>query len=91
MKLKYKFAIEKVASFWAAVPILDDAEKYHAVLSLNEISARVLKLLEHDTTEEEIIQTILQEYEAEESVVRADVADLLKKMREADILLEDKA
>lgn len=88
MKLKYQFAIQKVTDFWAAVPVGADARNYHGVISLNESACDMMKLLQQDITEEQLVQKMHEEYDADENELRKDVHDFIAKLREAEVLAE---
>jgi len=88
MKLKYNLAIQKVTDFWAAVPVGKDAKKYRGVMSLNESAKDMLEFLREDITEEELVQKMLAVYDVPEEQLRQDVADLIQKLREAEVLDE---
>lgn len=49
MKLKYEFAIMDMGDEFAAVPVGDDAEKFHGMLKMNEMAADILEQLKEDT------------------------------------------
>jgi len=86
MKLKYNFAIQEVTDFWAAVPVGKDAKKYRGVMSLNESAKDMMEFLREDITEEELVQKMLEEYEAPEDQVRKDVTEFIQKLKDADVL-----
>ena len=49
MKLKYDFTIMDMGEEFAAVPVGEDAAKFHGMLKLNAVSAEILKALKEDT------------------------------------------
>ena len=50
MKLRYEFAIMDMGGEFAAVPVGEDANKFHGMLKLNEVSADILEQLKENTT-----------------------------------------
>ena len=88
MKLKYNFAIQQVTDFWAAVPVGKDAYRYRGVMSLNETAKEMMEFLREDITEEELVLKMLKTYEVPEEQLRHDVAELIQKLREAEVLDE---
>ena len=54
MKLKYKFAIEKIGSKFIAVTVDEDAEKYRAAIKLNEYGMMLIQLLQTDVSKEDL-------------------------------------
>ena len=88
MKLKYKMAVQHIMDFWAAVPVGKDASRYNGVMSLNETAKDMIELLNEETTEEEIVQKMLAEYDVTEEELRKHVRDLLDKLRAENLLVE---
>ena len=88
MKLKYNFAIQEVTDFWAAVPVGKDARRYRGVMSLNESAKDMMEFLREDITEEQLVQKMLETYEVPEEQLRRVVAELIQKLREAEVLDE---
>lgn len=89
MKLKYKFAIQEVMGFHAAVTVGKDAAIYSNVLSLNESGKEIFEcLMKGDCTEEDIVAHLKDIYEGEDAVIRKSVAETIAKLREADIIID---
>lgn len=88
MKLKYQLAVQQVMDFWAAVPVGKDSMRYNGVMSLNETSKDIIELLKEETTEEEIVKKMLEEYDVTEDVLRKHVSEFLDKLREEKLLVE---
>lgn len=87
MKLKYKFAIEKVTDFWAAVPVGRDSRLYNGVMSLNETARDMMLLLAEEITEEDLVKKMMAEYEGvDEEAMRKDVHDFVVKLQDANVL-----
>ena len=45
MKLRYEFAVMDMGGEFAAVPVGEDATKFHGMLKLNAVSADILEQL----------------------------------------------
>ena len=88
MKLKYQLAVQQVMDFWAAVPVGKDSMRYNGVMSLNETSKDIIELLKEETTEEEIVKKMLEEYDVTGDVLRKHVSEFLDKLREEKLLVE---
>ena len=56
------------------------------MLTLNELGAEIWRLLPQAENDGEIVRRLLAEYEVEEDVLRADVAEFLGKLRALGIL-----
>ena len=80
MKAKYSFEFMNLDDEMVAVPIGDYAEQFHGVIKLNETAFAILKLLEKDMTENEIVEALLLEYSGEKAQIVDYVHGFLKKM-----------
>lgn len=81
-------AVQNVLDCWAAVPVGNDSMKYSGVLSLNETSKDIINLLNSETTEEDIVASLLKEYDVEETELRKDVKAFIQKLRDEKLLAE---
>lgn len=88
MKIKNNFVLRTVAGQTIVAPIGDAAISFNAMISLNESGTFLWKALETETTEEQLVAALLDEYEVSEDVALADVSAFLNKMREAKLLDE---
>ena len=55
-------------------------------LGLNEVGARVWQLLENNTDLKTIYETLLSEYEVEDSILESDLNQLITDMRDAGVV-----
>lgn len=69
-----------VAGEHILVPVGDAAQANNGLIVLNEVGAQVWQLLSQGKDLEEMVQTVAAEYEAEESVIRRDIQELLEKL-----------
>lgn len=88
MKLKYDFAVQTVLGEHIAVPVGKGSKAVHAFVGLNETGKRVFELLQQDTTIDQIVTTMLEEYEVTEDVLRTAVEKVVADLREQG-LIED--
>jgi len=87
MQLKYKFVIQKVADTYMAVPVGKNASKTNSILKLNATAAFIVEQLGKETTEEQIVDALLKEYEGVERETAAkDVHAMVELLREKDLL-----
>ncbi len=86
--MKSKYILEKMEldGEIVAVPVGENASELHAVLNLNEEAMRILELLQQETTEDEIMDTLLKEYTGDPEEIRAYVRQFLKKLEEEGLL-----
>lgn len=86
MELKLDFVLREIAGDTLLVPTGQTALDLNGMLTLNEIGTEIWKMLPTVADEEEIVQKILQEYDASPEQVRADVLEFTGKLRELGIL-----
>lgn len=83
MRLKNDFEIVDMGDTFIAVPLGDQMEEFRGGVRLNSSAARFFELLQHETTEEKIVDALAVQYDAPREVIAADVhsciADLTQK------------
>ena len=86
MKLKYTFEMMEIDDQQMAVPVGDGAQEMHGILKLNKSAAAILELLKEDTTEEQIVQGMLERFDGPEDEIKACVHDYIAELEEAGLL-----
>lgn len=83
MKAKYEFVIEQIDDRFVAVPVGDKADDVSVILNLNESAVDILRLLDVDRTEEQIVEELLKEYDVPREIlaqrVHIGVMELINK------------
>lgn len=87
MKVKYHFEYVDLDDGIVAVPVGHGAAHFHGVLKVNETGAAILKLLDRDTTEDQIVTTLLKEYDGDRDQIARYVHDYIGKLA-AESLVE---
>ena len=90
MKLRYKFATQKVGSGIVAVAIEEDALKYNEILRMNSAGAFILEQLQNEISYSELVEHMLQRYETDKKTVENVLASFLNILSEKELLLDDK-
>lgn len=86
MKIKDGFILRKVAGSFVAVAVGEQAVNFNAMVTTNETGAFLWEKLKNDTTEEELLKAITDEYDVDEETAKADISDFLQKLRDGDLL-----
>lgn len=86
MKLKLEFVTRDVAGETLLVPVGRTALELNGMLTLNELGAELWKRIPDAENEEELVQSILNDYDAQPDQARADVAEFMGKLRSLGIL-----
>lgn len=82
MKQNPDYIITDVADSHILVPVGKSAVNFNSIISLNDMGQTIWNLLEKEMTEDELLQSILAEYEVSAEQVRADIASFVSKLRE---------
>lgn len=88
MRVKPGFVVREVGGKKYAVATGEAARSFKGMLSLNDVGATIFNLLQQDTTKEAVVEAILNEYDAEESVVSADVDNFIRQLRNIDVIID---
>ncbi len=73
MKIKKGFILRVVGGESVVVPVGETSKSFHGMINLNETGAFLWKFFTEEHTAEEAVKALCQEYEAEPSLVEADV------------------
>lgn len=79
MKLKDKFIVHNVGEETLLVPTAE--ADFHGLVQGNKTVDVILNCLQNDTTEDEILTVMKKRFDGNESDMRADIADVIEKLR----------
>lgn len=85
MKLKCEFVVTEVGDEVIAVPVGAEAKDYRLVLKLNEESGKIVELLNHEITLQELITSLKEEYTIEEKDI-SSISDFIAQLRESNLI-----
>ena len=86
MKIRKQLVKRTIAGDVILVPVGDASLELKGLLTLNETGERMWDLLPQCDTEEALVRQMLEEYEVDETTLRADVGAFLDSLRQLDIL-----
>ena len=86
MKLKHDFIIQDIEETQFLVPV--GAESFQGIVRSNQTAAFIVDCLREETTEEAIVNAILDRYAVDRETVTADVKEILEKLRGINALKE---
>ena len=89
MKLRYRFATQKVGSGVVAVAIEEDALKYNEILRMNSAGAFILEQLQTDISYAELVKRMLRKYDTDEKTVERILMDFLGMLVRKELLLDN--
>jgi len=88
MKLKEGFMLHKVDNEYMVVATGKAAEQFNGLIRNNKTADFIYQQLLKETTEEEIIEAMLQKYDAPREKITEDVHKIITQMRNAGLLEE---
>lgn len=86
MKRKPGFILQAIGEETYAVAVTPASAKVGSMIRLNPTGAFLFALLEEEQTEESCLAALLERYETDPAVAKADLAAFLEGLREADLL-----
>ena len=86
MKVKDDFLLRNVAGSNIVVPIGEGSLNLSGVITLNEVGAFLWEKLSADTTQEELVRALLDEYDVDEATAREDIQEFLDTLIRGGIL-----
>ena len=88
MKIKEGFALRQVAGTWVVLPLTDATVDFNGMLTLNDSGLILFKMLENDTTKEEMAASLTSEYDVDYNDALADVDAFVEKLKKAGCIDE---
>ena len=82
MKIKKGFVLRNVGGEFVVVPVGEMSKNFHGMINLNETGAFLWAFFTQEHTVDEGVQALLNEYDVEESVARADVEAFVQTITE---------
>lgn len=89
MKLKEEMILREVAGEIIAIPVGKTALNFNGMICLNEVSAEIWKGLQEEKSKEEILNSILQEFDVSMEEASTDLEDFLHQLKENDLLIDE--
>lgn len=86
MKIKDGFVLREVAGQRIVVAVGKATQSFNGIIKLNESSALLWKKLENGATEEELVGTLLGEYDVTEEEARKDVKTFVDNLTKAGLV-----
>ncbi len=87
MKIKKGFILKDVAGNTFVVAVGSMSKKFNGIITLNETAKLIWQCLVDGAEKEEIVEKIMNEYDAEREIVEKDVDSFIAKL-DGDGILE---
>ena len=88
MKIKDNFMLRKVADCFVVVPIGPAVAQFNGMINLNEAGAFLWQLFESDSTVDQVVNAMLEQYDVDEITAKNDVEKFVSQLREASLIEE---
>lgn len=86
MKIKENFVLRQIAGAWVVLTLGSATLDFNGMLTLNESGVLLWRLLERGCERENLVTTLLKEYDVQTSIAEADVDEFLEKLKKAGSL-----
>ncbi|MEQ8174746.1 MAG: PqqD family protein [Syntrophomonadaceae bacterium] len=88
MKIKKDYLLREIAGVHIVVPVGERVIDFKGMMTLNDSGCFIWKCLSDNITYEQLLSSILDEYEIEEATARTDLDEFLNTARENGVLDE---
>ena len=86
MKIKDGFIIRKVGGQNVVAAVGKRSLEFNGIIRLNETGLFLWEQLKNDADEAMLTAALLEEYDIDEASAKNDIAEFIKKLKEADLL-----
>ena len=86
MEIKNEYVIRNIAGDNILVPIGKTIDKFNGLIILNEMAKFIWEKMPEAKDEEELLNCILDEYEVEREVAKADLEEFLEILKKEKII-----
>ncbi len=86
MKIKDNLILREIAGSWIIVPVAEMVVEFNGLMNLNETGAFLWKRLTEGADIDNLIASLLSEYEIDEETARADVQEFVDQLQEKGLL-----
>lgn len=87
MRVAKGFLLREIAGTWVVIPVGAKLVEFNGIINLSESGALLWRKLEHDTSVDDLIASLLDEYQISESSARSDVVNFLDAMNAKGLIV----
>ncbi len=87
MKRSDEFVLRNVADEYMLIPIGEMSAKHNGIISLNPVSLLLWEKLSGDVSKEDLIEAVLEKFDAPREVISVDIDQFLDQLRQMDMIL----
>ena len=86
MKINSEYVMREIAGDTILIPIGDTINNFNGLVILNELAKFIWEKMPQAKDEEELLNYILDEYEVEREVAKADLDEFLEMLKKENII-----
>lgn len=86
MKFKKEFIEREIVGETVLIPTGETAAHFNGLISVNELGRFIWDNYENAKDEDDLLQKILDKYEVEKEVAKADLDEFLQTLKNAEII-----
>lgn len=87
MKIKDGFIIREIAGTWIVVPIRQRVVEFNGLLTLSETGVFLWHYLDKESTKEDLVSAIVEDYDIDELTANSDVEEFINQLKEKELLV----
>ena len=91
MKVEKEFILREIAGDYIIIPTGKTILEFNGLITVNDVGVFLWNKLQEEITFEELLQSVLDEYDVEEDVAREDIQEFLDQLVKGNILKKDEA
>lgn len=88
MKIKKGYLLREIAGSYIVVPVGERVIDFKGIMTLNDTGNFIWKCLSDDVSYNQLLTSILDEYEIDEATAKSDLDEFLKLAHEGGVLEE---
>lgn len=86
MRVDKEFVLREIAGDYIIIPTGKTVLEFNGLITVNEVGVFIWKMLQEETTVEQLVQSVLEEYDVEEEIAYEDILEFLGNLVERGIL-----
>ena len=87
MRIKDGFILRQVAGNYIVIGVGDEAVDFNGMITVNETGAFLWSILEKGATKEDMLKSLMEEYDVDEETAKKDITDFLYKLNDGKLLI----
>lgn len=86
MRIKDGFVLREVAGQAVVIAVGEASKEFHGMINLNNTGKVIWQEIENGLSEDEIVDKLMEKYDADVETVKCDVKSMIQKMQAAGVL-----